>query len=102
MSHEEQNRNDYRIGRRGFLKLIGLVYGTVSLGSLGLARVFKITKPSKESSMDVEQVDGYDFLSGTLSGRPSAGKPGRLYHTTDGNGTYYDNGSSWVQIDAGP
>ena len=38
---------------------------------------------------------------GALADRPTAGKKGRLYFTTDTNELYYDNGSSWVRIVSG-
>jgi len=38
---------------------------------------------------------------GTLADRPSAGKKGRLYFTTDTKELYYDNGSSWVRVVSG-
>lgn len=45
---------------------------------------------------DFEGLD--DVSSGTLSNRPAAGTVGDWYFTTDNNGVYYDNGSSWVLI----
>ncbi|RKX61436.1 MAG: hypothetical protein DRP29_00260 [Thermodesulfobacteriota bacterium] len=38
---------------------------------------------------------------GTLASRPTAGKKGRLYFTTDTKELFYDNGSSWVRVVSG-
>ena len=38
---------------------------------------------------------------GTLANRPTAGKKGRLYFTTDTKELFYDNGSSWVRVVSG-
>jgi len=38
---------------------------------------------------------------GTLADRPTAGKKGRLYFTTDTKELFYDNGSSWVRVVSG-
>ncbi|MFB6245521.1 MAG: PKD domain-containing protein, partial [Candidatus Nanohaloarchaea archaeon] len=50
------------------------------------------------SGLDADSVDSHDISSGSLANRPSAGVSGRLYVTTDGNGVFYDDGSSWSQV----
>lgn len=37
--------------------------------------------------------------AGTLASRPAAGTAGREYYATDLNTMFYDNGTSWVQLD---
>jgi len=38
---------------------------------------------------------------GTIADRPSAGKKGRLYFTTDTKELFYDDGSNWVRVVSG-
>lgn len=88
------------LSRREFLKALGIGTGTLALTPFSTS-LFKITSPPQTSNIDADQVDGLELVTDTLSNRPSAGTPGRLFYATDGQGVYYDNGSSWNQVSAG-
>ncbi|MFB6192945.1 MAG: LamG domain-containing protein [Candidatus Nanohaloarchaea archaeon] len=97
MERKLEQDDGARVSRRRFLKALGLGAGTVGLSSFG-ASLFKLTSPSKKSSVNADQVGGLDVMVDTLSNRPAAGQSGRLFYSSSGDGIYYDNGSSWVQV----
>ncbi|MFB6192943.1 MAG: LamG domain-containing protein [Candidatus Nanohaloarchaea archaeon] len=96
----QEEIEDVEEERRGLLKEIALGAGTIAFASLGAAELFKITDRPTKSDVNADSVDGHELMSGSLSGRPSAGTSGRIFYATDGQGVYYDNGSSWTQVSA--
>ncbi|MFB6209152.1 MAG: DUF4357 domain-containing protein [Candidatus Nanohaloarchaea archaeon] len=94
--------------RRSFIKSLLAVLSAVLFSSLTSAAsllsgttingntAWHTGNDGSGSGFNVDQVNGHDFSSG--SSKPGSPSTGECFHDTDGEGIYYYNGSSWVQI----